>query len=73
MYLNNIKHEKCELYNDFTQSLILMVFDTETTGIVKGWTYGAPLDNQPYITQLSYVLFNEQTKESEFWKSYSNF
>jgi len=40
-----------------------MVFDTETTGIVKGWTYGAPLDNQPYITQLSYVLFNEQTKE----------
>lgn len=25
---NNIKYEKCELYSDFTQSLIMLVFDT---------------------------------------------
>lgn len=25
---NNIKYEKCELYNDFIQSLILLVYDT---------------------------------------------
>lgn len=25
---NNIRYEKCELYNDFIQSLILLIFDT---------------------------------------------
>ena len=25
---NNIKHEKCQLYNDFTQSLILLIYET---------------------------------------------
>ena len=25
---NNIKYEKCELYNDFIQSLIVIIFDT---------------------------------------------
>lgn len=25
---HNIKYEKCELYNDFVQSLLIMVFDT---------------------------------------------
>ncbi len=25
---NNIKYEKCELFNDFVQSLVLLIFDT---------------------------------------------
>ena len=47
------------------KSEMIMIFDTETTGLVPNWTYNIPLDNLPYITQLSYVLYNEKTRTIE--------
>jgi hypothetical protein len=50
---NNIKFQKCELYNDFTQSLLMTIFDTylgddvtiEHQVIHFNWAWNRTIDN----------------------------
>ena len=48
--------------------MIIIVFDTETTGLPEGWnTPPTESDKYPYIVQLSYILYDtESTKMLEF-------
>jgi len=51
---------------------LIMFFDTETTGLIfdeKNKKELRPLEQQPYITQLSYILFNPTTYEMKTIKN----
>lgn len=42
----------------------ILLFDTETTGLPKS---GKPLDEQPHIVQLAYILAEYDTETYQYW------
>ena len=58
------------LYIDSNDEMRVLIFDTETTGLPPKNTPTNQTDKWPYVVQLSWAIYNEDTKQIEDEKDY---